>query len=228
MAFITIRRRVVIAVLAIIVALVTVGATAAGVTSANRAVNGFTIVIDAGHGGADGGVTGITTGTKESDINLALAKELSKYFKQAGYEVVLTRSDSGAVGGGIKYNKRQDMQERKAIINAACPDLVLSIHCNSYPVKSVKGAQVFYASNRGEPYAAAIQSYFNELLNTKPRSIAVGDYYMLNCSDYPSVLCECGFMSNPEEEQLLITSEYREKVAYTIFTAIDSVFGEKT
>ncbi|WP_251181885.1 N-acetylmuramoyl-L-alanine amidase [Anaerocaecibacter muris] len=229
MAFVTIRKRTVVIVLSAVLALVTVFATAATVIASTRATGNITIVIDAGHGGADGGVTGITTGTKESDINLSIAKYLMKYLQDGGYNVVMTRSDSAAVCGGIKYNKREDMRVRRDIVKAAKPDLVISVHCNAYPVSSVKGAQAFFAGNsEGERYALTVQNYFNDVLNDKPRKAAVGDYYILNCSEYPSVLCECGFLSNSKEENLLITASYQEKVAYTIYSAVNSVFGEKT
>lgn len=229
MAFVTVKKKTIVVVLSIILALVTAFATAATVIASTRAENGITIVIDAGHGGADGGVTGLTTGTKESEVNLSISKYLMKYLQGAGYNVVLTRSDSAAVCGGLKYNKREDMKARKNIVKSAAPDLVISVHCNAYPVSSVKGAQAFFANNSaGERFALTVQNYFNDVLNDKPRAAAVGDYYILNCSEYPSVLCECGFLSNPKEESLLITASYQEKVAYTIFSAVNSVFGEKT
>lgn len=229
MAFITLKKKTIVIVLALILVIVTVAATAATVIVATRADNGITIVIDAGHGGADGGVTGITTGTKESDINLSISKYLMRYLQKGGYNVVLTRSDGGAVCGGLKYSKREDMKARKSILTSAAPDLVISVHCNSYPVSSVKGAQAFFAGSAlGEKFATTVQSYFNELLNERPRTAAVGDYYILNCTEYPSVLCECGFLSNVSEENLLITASYQEKVAYTIFTAVNSVFYART
>lgn len=228
MAIVTIRRKTVIIALSIVLAVITVAATAATVITATRAENGMTVVIDAGHGGADGGVKGITTGTKESDVNLSIAKYLQKYFKDNGYNVVMTRADSGAVCGGLKYNKRDDMRVRREAISTAAPDLVISIHCNAYPVASVKGAQVFYAKDAavGKNIASTVQSYFNEVLNERPRTAAVGDYYMLNCTEYPSILCECGFLSNPDDENKLITSSYQEKIAYTVYSAVTSVISE--
>ncbi len=229
MAFITIKKRTIVAVLSVLLAAIAVFATAATVIAASKPDNGITIVIDAGHGGADGGVVGVTTGTKESDINLSISKYLMKYLQNDGYNVVLTRSDSSAVSGGGKYIKREDMKARRDIVKAASPDLVISIHCNSYPVSSVKGAQAFFAANAaGEQYAKTVQSYFNDVLNARPRNAAVGDYYILNCSEYPSVLCECGFLSNSAEENLLITASYQQKVAYTIYSAVGSMFSDKT
>lgn len=230
MAFITVKKRTIVVVLSLVLALVAVFATAATVIAASKPDNGITIVIDAGHGGADGGVVGATTGTKESDVNLSISKYLMKYLQNDGYNVVLTRSNSSAVAGGTRYSKQEDMKARRDIVNSAAPDLVISIHCNAYPVSSVKGAQAFFASAAaaGERYAKAVQSYFNDVLNAKPRQAAVGDYYILNCSEYPSVLCECGFLSNAEEENKLITASYQQKVAYTIYSAISAVFGEDT
>lgn len=229
MAFVAIRKKTVVIALSIVLAAVVIAATAATVAVATRTDNGITVVIDAGHGGADGGVTGVTTGTKESDINLAIAKYLEKHLEKAGYNVVMTRSDGGAVCGGIKYSKREDMKARKSKVNSVAPDLVISVHCNSYPVESVKGAQVFFsaAKGRGETFANTVQSYFNETLNEKNRSAMVGDYYILNCTEYPSILCECGFLSNVGEENKLIGASYQEKIAYTIFSAVHSVFDER-
>ncbi len=230
MAFIAIRKKTVIIVLSLVLAAVVVAATAATVAVATRTDNGITIVIDAGHGGADGGVTGVTTGTKESDVNLSIAKYLQKHLEKAGYNVVMTRTDGGAVAGGMKYSKREDMKARKSKVNEAAPDLVISIHCNAYPVESVKGAQVFFSSakGRGEVFANTVQSYFNETLNDRARSAMVGDYYILNCTEYPSILCECGFLSNVSDENKLIGASYQEKIAYTVFSAVNSVFDAPT
>lgn len=220
MAFITIKKKSIIIALTVVLAIVGGCATAATVIASSKPTKGITVVIDAGHGGADGGVTGVKTGTKESDVNLSISKYLAKYLTGDGYNVVLTRADSSSCCGGIKYNKREDMRARRDTLTAANPDLVISIHCNSYPVGSVKGAQVFYAGEKGEQVAGTVQKYFNEVLNEKPRTAAVGDYYILKCSEFPSILCECGFLSNPQEENMLISASYQQKVAYTIYTAV--------
>ncbi|MCH5155138.1 MAG: N-acetylmuramoyl-L-alanine amidase [Clostridiales bacterium] len=227
MAFITIKKKTIVAVLSVVLALIAAVTTAATVIASAKTSNGITIVIDAGHGGADGGVTGITTGTKESDVNLSIAKYLAKYLQNDGYNVILTRSNSSAVSGG-KYNKREDMRARKDILTKNSPDLVISVHCNSYPVSSVKGAQTFYSSSVGERFARIVQNYFNDVLNDRPRQAAVGDYYILNCSEYPSILCECGFLSNAQDESKLITASYQQKIAYTIYSAVCSAFNDDT
>ena len=84
----------------------------------------------------------------------------------------------------------------------------------------------FATDSKGEYFATTVQKYFNDTLNEKPRVASVGDYYILNCSEYPSILCECGFLSNPPEENKLITASHQEKVAFTIFSAVDSLFAE--
>lgn len=227
MAFVTVKKRTVIVVLSIVLALVTAFTATASVIASSRQSNGITIVIDPGHGGKDGGVSGITTGTKESDINLSISKYLAKYLKNAGYNVVLTRSDSASVCGGVKFNKHNDMIARKSILGDSAPDLVVSVHCNSYPMSSVKGAQAFFSAGAiSKKFASVVQNYFNDVLNDRPRTAAIGDYYILNCSEYPAVLCECGFLSNADEESKLITASYQQKVAYAIFAAVDCIFTE--
>ena len=228
-AIITIKRKTVIVFLSIVLAAVTVGAAAATIVVSVRADNGITIVLDAGHGGADGGVLGSTTGTKESDVNLSITKYLKKYLEGEGYNVVLTRSDGGAVGKGVKYNKKEDMRARREIVESAAPSLVISIHCNAYPVASVNGAQVFYApgSETGKQNAERMQSVLKATLDTERKAMS-GDYFILQCSATPSLLIECGFLSNPEDEKLLLDTAYREKIAYTIFTGINNILGVTT
>ena len=189
---------------------------------------GITVVIDAGHGGIDGGVEG-ANGSVEAEINLAIAKSLRNFFKRAGYGVVMTRENSdGLYGISAKNKKARDMQARKEKIESANADLVISVHQNSYPLSEIKGAQVFYKSGdeEGKEIARLVQDNMNENLDSD-RVIKEGDYYLLNCSSVPSILVECGFLSNPQEEKLLVTAVYQEKVAFTIFSAIHSRFSQK-
>lgn len=191
--------------------------------------NGKTIVIDAGHGGIDGGVVGVNTGTKESDINLTVARKLKNYLVQGGYDVIMTRVNSdGLYGLAAKNKKRKDMETRKEKILAAAPDLVVSIHQNYYPRADVRGAQVFYAagSETSQRIAGVMQGYLNTGLEASSRTEAVGDYYILQCTEFPSVLVECGFLSNPADEKLLVSAAYQDRIAYTIFTGIHSVMSE--
>lgn len=180
----------------------------------------LTVVIDAGHGGVDGGVVGVVSGTKESDINLAVARLLQQEFEEKGFRVVMTRgTEAGLYGAATSGYKRRDMQKRAEIINASAPALVISVHQNFFSLSSRRGAQVFYkaSSESSKTLACMIQSAFNGMPECARRSDPLaGDYYVLNCSDYPSVIVECGFLSNAEDEALLVTAEYQQKVAAAI------------
>lgn len=214
-----------ILVLAVILSCVMLSYASAEVSSVPKI--GKTVVIDAGHGGVDGGVSGVNTGVKESEINLAIAKSLRHFLVRNGYDVVMTRENNdGLYGLSTKNKKLRDMEARRDIISDAQPDLVVSVHQNFYPLSSVRGAQVFYSADSEESKAIAesVQGTLNSALEGD-RVAKTGDYYILNCTEYASVLVECGFLSNPEEEKLLVTAVYQEKVAYTLFSAIHSLLG---
>ncbi len=182
---------------------------------------GITVVLDAGHGGIDGGVSGIKTGAKESEINLAVVKKLAEYFEDAGINAVLTRkSEAGLYGVASGTLKRRDMEKRKEIIEKAQPVMVISVHMNYYASSDRRGAQVFYKSNDalGKSLADNLQKHLNGLYQgVKDYSALSGDYYILNCTEYPSVIAECGFLSNPYDEALLITPEFQSELAYSLF-----------
>lgn len=216
-----------------LVALVSVFALCAlfalgGTTGVGAQKIGKTIVIDAGHGGIDGGVEG-ANGSIEAEINLAVAKSLKHFFVRAGYDVVMTReNDDGLYGMSAKNKKARDMQARKEKIEAANADLMISVHQNSYPLSSVRGAQVFYKASdeKSRDMARLVQEGMNANLGGD-RTEKEGDYYVLNCTSVPSILVECGFLSCPEEEKLLVTATYQEKVAFTVFSAIHGSLSEK-
>ena len=190
----------------------------------DAAMGKIKIVLDAGHGGIDGGVVGVSTGVKESELNLKVVKKLEKYLVDAGVVVVLTRSsDAGLYGIATSNLKKKDMQKRRDIINKAQPNLVVSVHMNKYSLSTRRGAQVFYKASdeRSKLLSESIQSSFNSMEEASRKCSALsGDYYILNCSSYPSVIAECGFLSNPEDEALLITDEYQDSIAYAIFKGI--------
>ena len=193
---------------------------------------GVKIVLDAGHGGIDGGVSGITTGTKESDLNLSVVKKVEGYLKDAGIPVVLTRSsDAGLYGVASSSLKRRDMEKRRDIIMNAKPTLVLSVHMNYYSNSSRRGGQVFYnaESEEGKNLALCVQKNLNGLYEgVKDYSALSGDYYIINCTPYPSVIAECGFLSNPYDEALLITEEFQCEVAYSLFRGIIEYLTESS
>ena len=181
------------------------------------------IVLDAGHGGVDPGVVGRTTGEKESDVNLKIVQKLQKLFSDAGFCVVLTRKNAGGLYGlPTKGYKRRDMEERRRIIREAEPDFVLSVHQNTFPSDtSRRGGQVFFreGSAAGEALAVSIQARLNAL-GGRSVSALKGDFFLLECADCPSALVECGFLSNAEEERLLLTDEYQGKIARAVFEGV--------
>ncbi|MBE5756457.1 MAG: N-acetylmuramoyl-L-alanine amidase [Clostridiales bacterium] len=196
-----------------------------GVTSNSTVDNKeITVVLDAGHGGIDNGVTGRYTGAKESELNLSITKKVKNNLIKAGIKVVLTReSSNGLYGLATKNRKRKDMLKRKEIIESVNPNLVLSIHQNYYSLPSRRGAQVFFDEGKEESksFAKKLQQSLNNMEEaSRECSILKGDYYILNSHQYPSALVECGFLSNKEDENLLITEEYQEKIAYAIFKGI--------
>lgn len=181
----------------------------------------YTVVIDAGHGGIDGGSVG-KSGVCEAVINLSYAKCLKEYLVDFGFNVVMTRStDDGLYSPFAKNKKKDDMKKRKEIVENSGADFVISIHMNSYNSSS-QGAQVFYGED-DEPsksLAFNIQKYFLKYLQKARQEIKVGDYYILNAIKVPSVLVECGYLSNPQEEALLLTEDYKKEVCYSILLGI--------
>ncbi|MBO4413007.1 MAG: N-acetylmuramoyl-L-alanine amidase [Clostridia bacterium] len=187
-----------------------------------------TIVVDAGHGGMDGGSVGIS-GSTERVLNLEYAKTLKTYLENYGFNVVMTRTTLDGLYSPDSDNiKKDDMLARKKIIEKSNADLIVSIHMNYFPLESAKGAQVFYnpQSDVSHALADSIQSVFSSNLTLARPNSEVGDYYMLNCTSVPAVIVECGFISNPEEEALLLTEEYRKKVCYNILCGIVKYYAE--
>lgn len=193
-------------------------------------VNKNCIVVDAGHGGDDPGKIGIN-GALEKDINLVIAHKLKELLESQGYEVVMTRTTGdGLYKPGTKNMKVEDMQKRCEIITKAMPVFTVSIHQNSYPEEYVKGAQVFYygQSTEGEALAKKIQSSLVEHLDPENHRVekANESYYLLKKTPTPTVIVECGFLSNSEEADLLETEEYQDKVAWAIMMGIAKYMGE--
>lgn len=180
------------------------------------------IVIDAGHGGVDGGVKGTISGVKESDLNLAVSKKIKLLLEEKAVKVVMTReNENGLYSNNATNRKNEDFRKRKEIIKKANADLVISIHMNKFFEKKQRGAQVFYSkkSEKGKKFAFFVQTILKENIEFCNRVILPGDYYIINCSNTPSILIECGFLSNNEEEKLLITDIYQEKLAKMITQA---------
>ena len=203
------------------------------VFAVRRADDTPTIVIDAGHGGADAGVTGKTTGARESDLNLAIANLLGDMLKARGFHVVFTRTNDTMlriVESDTK--KRSDMFSRASIINSVKADVVVSIHMNYFPSAVRRGAQTFFERKDADSFrlATCVQESLNVLnaeMTKREYSPLTAEKYILSCSPAASIIVECGFLSNPADENLLISSAYQatlaEKIAQGIAEYFDNV-----
>lgn len=182
------------------------------------------VVLDAGHGNSDPGKIGVD-GVLEKDINLSITQYLKDYLEQAGVTVVLTREDDSPLYQESDSNKKRgDMKTRITKIEDAHPTIAVSIHQNSYPDLSVSGPQVFYytASKEGQSLAETIQKNFTHAVGDKNtrKAKANQDYYLLLHTSCPIVICECGFLSNPEECSKLQDEDYQKKMAWSIYLGI--------
>ena len=178
------------------------------------------VVVDAGHGGFDSGKVGIN-GALEKDINLEIARKVQQKLEQAGIATIMTRkTDQGLYDEGEENKKQQDMKRRCSVINESEADLAVSIHQNSYTEESICGPQVFYyeTSVKGRNLAEILQETLNQNLEiVRPRAGKANDtYYLLRKTEIPTVIVECGFLSNTEEAEKLMKEVYQEKIAQAI------------
>lgn len=182
------------------------------------------VLIDAGHGGADPGKVGIN-GALEKDINLSVAFLVKKYLEQQDVTVVMTRNgDEGLYREESPNKKIEDLKNRLALIDASGAVLAVSIHQNSYTSEKVSGAQVFYyeTSKQGEKAAVIVQEQLRKGVDeTNDRKAKKnGSYYLLKKSSVPTIIVECGFLSNGEEADKLTQEDYQEKMAWNISLGI--------
>jgi N-acetylmuramoyl-L-alanine amidase len=192
----------------------------------NLPLSGKVIVLDPGHGGVDGGAVGADQ-TLEKDIALSTAKLLRDYLQEQGALVYMTREkdkDLAAEGTrGLSKRKSEDIRKRVQFINDHEPDLVLSIHLNAIPSSKWSGAQTFYypALEENEHLAKFIQTEItSNLNNTTRKAQAIQNVYILKHTEAPSALVEIGFLSNPNERDLLKTSKYQEQMAASIYEGV--------
>ena len=177
--------------------------------------------------GRDGGAIGKNTGVTESELNLMYAKELQSLCEDYGIGVVMTRSDmNGLYDESATNKKKSEMERRKSIINGSGADIMISLHMNAFPLPSSNGAYVFYAkgSEQGLNLAKSVQTSLCQSFDNARQYVSVGDYFVLNYSTMPSVLVECGFLSNPQEEKNLQSKEYCEKFCYSLLAGILAYF----
>ena len=175
------------------------------------------------HGGSDPGKIGIN-GLEEKEVNLAIAQYVKELLKKEKIEVVMTREkDEMLSEASGEKTKIGDMKMRVEKINKEKPLLTVSIHQNSYPQEEIKGAQVFYYTHSGEGKKAAeiMQESLLVLDDTNHRKAKANDtYYLLKRTESPTIIVECGFLTNTEEAGLLKQEEYQKKVAEAIVAGI--------
>ena len=188
------------------------------------------VIIDPGHGGADGGAVSIT-GVYESKINLQISNRLDMIFGLYGTPAVMTRSaeeiDYPSEADTIRKKKVADQKARVELINSFENAVLISIHQNKFPASSPSGAQVFYNSVEGSrEIGESIQNVLVSSLDQKSGRVASlipDSIYLMNKAQCPGVLVECGFLSNPGEAGLLQTEEYQIKIASCIFSGYASI-----
>lgn len=183
-----------------------------------------TVVIDAGHGGIDGGATSCT-GVLESYINLEIALRLEDFFHFMGYDTVMIRRVDESVytqGNTIASQKVSDLKERVRIVNETPGAILISIHQNSFSDSKYRGAQVFFAPTAGSrELARRLQSDFVLHLNpgSNRKAKKADSIYLMQQIQCPGVLIECGFLSNPQEEAMLRSREYQLKLCGVIVSS---------
>ncbi|QEK11212.1 N-acetylmuramoyl-L-alanine amidase CwlD [Crassaminicella thermophila] len=191
------------------------------------------VIIDAGHGGIDGGAVG-KSGVCESHINLKIALKLRKLLEQEGAIVLLTREDDVGLysdTGTVRKKKNEDLRNRKKLRDESQADLFISIHMNSFGQSKYYGAQTFYPkkSEESKRLAELIQEELIRVIDNGNNRVAKekSDVYLLKSCKIPMVLVECGFLSNPMEERLLQEDKYQEKIAWSIYIGILRYFQEE-
>lgn len=205
-----------------------VGMICSGVASlaATTEITNGVVVIDAGHGGIDGGV--IYGSLKESELTLEISKMLKKELEERRFKVVLTREGEDALAEG----KSADMAKRAELIEKVNPDLVLSIHVNKFSDSRRRGVQVFYDdADKGKEVGMRMQSVLNTYINAAycgrdDLASLGGDYFITKCCKMPSVIIECGFMSNPQDRDLLTDKSFKVKLCGVIAQGVVSLTQE--
>ena len=201
------------------------------ISTVSLPASGKTIVIDAGHGVPDEGAQS-SNGTTEAETNLKIALKLQNLLEQSGCTVILTRSDENAIydidSKTLKQKKISDIKNRVKIGNESSADIFVSIHLNKIPQSQYDGWQTFYkeGSEDGARFAKTIQENLNRTIQKENNRIAktIDKIYIIKHVEIPTTIVECGFLSNPDEEKLLLEDEYQNKLAWGIYNGIIDYF----
>ena len=191
------------------------------------------IVIDAGHGGEDGGA--VANNVVEKNINLSISNKLRDIFISSGFNVKMTRSSDKMIndsGDTLRERKVSDMKNRLKLFNESENNIVISIHQNKFTQEEYKGSQVFYSTNNkeSEKLALSIKTSIKTLIqpdNEREIKPADRNIYILYNSKTPSVIVECGFISNIEEARLLKDSAYQNKIAFAIYSGFLDYYNKR-
>lgn len=175
-----------------------------------------------------------SNGTTEAETNLKIALKLQNLLEQSGCAVILTRSDENAIydidSKTLKQKKISDIHNRVKIGNESAADIFVSIHLNKIPQSQYDGWQTFYkeGSEEGAKLAKIIQSSLNDAIQRENNRVAktIDNIYIIKHVEIPTTIVECGFLSNPEEEKLLLEDEYQNKLAWGIYNGIVKYFFE--
>ena len=188
-----------------------------------------TVIIDAGHGGEDGGAVA-ADGTVEKDINLKIALQTAKFLKLYGFEVIMTRESDTHTCNGDTFIKREDLENRLNLMKNNPESVFVSIHLNKFTTSAAKGSQVFYS--KGEAAKALGDTIQKSIIknlqieNKRVNKQATSSTYLLYNAVVPAVLVECGFLSNEAELLRLKDSTYQQKLAFCITDGILQYFKE--
>lgn len=203
------------------------------VMAAEPGLVGRVIVLDAGHGGPDGGATGVG-GVQEKQIALEVTKRLATLLQQGGAQVYLTRTTDRDLAHErdrlLRRRHQGDLRNRTRFVLQKHPDAFVSIHCNAVPSPAWHGAHVIYMEGNQEAkeLAELMQTRFQDhLLPTKRSTDDMNTLYLLKRISGPAVLAEIGFISNPTEAAHLQTATYQQQVAFTMYISLMEYFAEE-
>ena len=196
-------------------------------------VSGKTIVIDAGHGKPDEGAES-RSGTTEAETNLKIALKLQNLLEQSGCSVILTRSDENGIydidSKTLRQKKISDIRNRVKIGNESSANAFVSIHLNKIPQQQYDGWQTFFnaQNSEGQKLAVSIQKNLNDAIQRENNRVAksIENIYIVKHVEIPTAIVECGFLSNPKEEKMLLDDEYQNKLAWGIYNGIIDYFYE--
>ncbi len=232
------NRKIIIIICIVIIILIlfkSIKYTEKNVFTSSTPISNHILIIDAGHGLPDGGAIGINDSVIESNLNLEIVLKLQKLLEASSCTVILTRSDENGIydvdANTIREKKISDMKNRVKIANDSNADFFISIHMNKLDDSSVSGFQTFYKNQDeiSKNLANNIQNNLNIFIKNEnsKKTKSISDIYLTENVKIPLVLIECGFLSNSEENQLLQSDSYQDKISWSIYTGIMDYFEKQ-